>query len=809
MSIGTVYRYGDISIRHATDWQSCVPGRELLLGMMHDASSNVPLLEDEVDQEHLQAGRESRLLTWAREHRSSNCSWRWLQLGALFTTIMVSGLLAGVLTLLTPVTLPSVLHPSQHTVTTCSTPECRHIAEELQRTLSPNYEHIDPCNDFRNFTCAGWDLHHDLRENQVDLQVGTLMAEDVDEILRRLLETPEISYEASSDRQNYEKLTHAYSACMDEDTLRSVGAEPLRQLLGQVKKLFTVQEETIASNAQSGRARVALETKQLSKVLTFLAEIEVSAFVSLSVQANERDPGSMTIYIDLPKHPGLPTRQYYTDLDTVEKYTEAISHVFQGLKLINNDGSSLDWSTAGNSSKNLVDLEIQLAAAYPSGMERSNISEYYNSLTLQAADALMPQISIQDLVLALSPECVPEYVIVKFPRYLEALSLILGRTDKKVIQSYNQYVEDDAVTPLKRFNRWLEGQDPDRYKARWRDYVKHVDDNLGWLTSRFYVQKTYSAEDVDFATSIWSRISDAFISTLRQMEWMSKEVRRLAIDKVLNITYRISHPLSSPNLDDPESVQIYYSRVEISNRDFFANVLSMTRDRVRQMWLKAGKATNRDEWSRSATSSTAYYRHTSNEIILPAGMLQPPAFWGVHAPRYITYGAFGSIAGHELSHAFDSTGRHFDQTGNYTNWWDSPTIAAFQQRTRCFVTQYANYSITSPTGAQLHVDGQLTLNENIADAGGLGAAFAAWKLHEEMEPDDLLPGLEGFSKEQLFFIAYGGMWCAKTRPANLADRIYSDPHAPSFARLLGTMQNSGDFRRAFHCEREEPTCALW
>ncbi|CAG8955460.1 hypothetical protein HYFRA_00010326 [Hymenoscyphus fraxineus] len=377
---------------------------------------------------------------------------------------MVSGLLAGVM----------ILHPSQPEVAICSTAECRHIAEELKRTLSSNHEHIDPCNDFRNFTCARWDIH-DLRENQVDLQVGTLMAEDVDEILRRLLETPEDSYEASSDSQNYEKLKHAYSACMDEGTLRSVGAEPLRQVLGQVKKLFTVEEGAIPSNFQPGRARVALESKQLSKVLTFLAEIEVSAFVSLSVQVNERDSGSMTIYIDLPKHPGLPTKQYYIDFDIVEKYTEAISHVFQGLKLIINDGSSLDWSTVSNSSKNLVDLEMQLAAAYPSRRERSNISKYYNSLTLQAADALMPQISIKDLVLTLSPDYVPEYVIVKFPRYLETLSLILDRTDKvtienyvlwKVIQSYNQYVEDDAVTPLKRFNRWLKGQDPDRYKAR-------------------------------------------------------------------------------------------------------------------------------------------------------------------------------------------------------------------------------------------------------------------------------------------------------------------------------------------------------
>lgn len=134
--------------------------------------------------------------------------------------------------------------------------------------------------------------------------------------------------------------------------------------------------------------------------------------------------------------------------------------------------------------------------------------------------------------------------------------------------------------------------------------------------------------------------------------------------------------------------------------------------------------------------------------------------------------------------AFDSTGRHYDQTGNYTNWWDDKTVEAFEERAQCFIDQYSNFTVSGTGSEPLHVNGRLTLGENIADAGGLTAAFHAWKKHDEVSPDPLLPGLGEFSKEQLFFIAYGNWWCGKTTREAAEEAIYNDPHAPKSARII-------------------------
>lgn len=207
-------------------------------------------------------------------------------------------------------------------------------------------------------------------------------------------------------------------------------------------------------------------------------------------------------------------------------------------------------------------------------------------------------------------------------------------------------------------------------------------------------------------------------------------------------------------------------------------------------------------------SFNADYNPPGNEIVFPAGIMQFPVF-DVDVPQYLSYGAFASVAGHELSHAFDSTGRHYDENGNYTDWWTDATIKAFQQRADCFVNQYHNFTVEGPDGKKLHVNGRLTLGENIADAGGVTAAFSAWKRRAAETPNKDLPGLDFFTHEQLFFVNYANWWCGKTKKASAVQSIYTDPHSPKWARVLGTMANSRDFKESFKCKAKEPICELW
>lgn len=228
----------------------------------------------------------------------------------------------------------------------------------------------------------------------------------------------------------------------------------------------------------------------------------------------------------------------------------------------------------------------------------------------------------------------------------------------------------------------------------------------------------------------------------------------------------------------------------------------------------------------TAPTVNAYYSGVENEIAFPAGILQPPLF-SAELPAYINYGGFGSIAGHELSHGFDDQGRKLDASGRNRHWWTNATVAEYTKRAECFVDQYDGFSVTGAGDKQLNVSGNLTLGENIADAGGVSISFAAWQAKynassvttknsvegEGKEKDNLLlPGFENTvftSPERMFYLAFGNMWCTKATPAALTRNVLTDTHSPGNIRIRGTLENSRGFLEAFDCPVKEPKCELW
>lgn len=326
--------------------------------------------------------------------------------------------------------------------------------------------------------------------------------------------------------------------------------------------------------------------------------------------------------------------------------------------------------------------------------------------------------------------------------------------------------------------------------------------------SRFFVEKAFSAEAKDFGDTIITDIKTEFAKKLNGADWMDKNTTKKAVEKVHNIVQKIGYPTKSPDIMDPPTLESFYHSVNLSSDAFFGNALAMRHFAVDEEWSALGKPVDRDSFGMTVPTVNAYYNPPGNEIVFPAGIMQFPVF-DVNVPAYMSYGAFGSVAGHELSHAFDSTGRHYDQNGNYTDWWSKDTVDAFKKKTECFVEQYGNYTVPGPDDKPLHVNGRLTLGENIADAGGLSASFQAWKRRAAEKANMDLPGLDHFTQDQLFFVSYSNWWCGKTRKDTAINRIYTDPHAPKWARILGTMANSREFRESFQCKAKEPTCELW
>jgi len=270
---------------------------------------------------------------------------------------------------------------------------------------------------------------------------------------------------------------------------------------------------------------------------------------------------------------------------------------------------------------------------------------------------------------------------------------------------------------------------------------------------------------------------------------------------------KVGYQTKSPNEADPSQVNEYYKNLNIST-NYFDNGVEFFKFGNAISWNDLLKPTNRDRWGMSAPTVNAYYSPSGNEIVFPAGIMQDPVFGG-DLPPYVSYGAFGAVAGHELTHGFDNNGAKYDEKGTYRVWWDNSTVSAFEDKTKCFISQYEKYTVEGLDGERVKLNGKLTLGENIADAGGLNNAYKAWKKRDLITPDSSLPGLETFTNDQLFFLSYANWWCGKARKEAVLSQVYTDPHSPADKRILGTLDNSADFKKAFGCKKVEPTCQLW
>ncbi|KAL8851976.1 MAG: hypothetical protein Q9221_003187 [Calogaya cf. arnoldii] len=804
----------------------------------HDETS--PLLVNGSHNHDCEANGDAKTSYTTKKQPSSRYVqhlWTWLRHNVKILTITAL-LLGGVIALITYIALNHDQAPEQPKHPICLTPACVLAAAGIIKNMDSEYHSINPCEDFSKYVCGGWESKHALRADQDSVSSGSVMYEKSQDTLRRLLEAPysdtqlsKASSSASADRLIFDKIKSDYDACMDEETIKQRGSKPLLEILRKIQEYYPPRpghRDTLSlhdRNLKQQEGLLSFENEPFTRVIAYLSSIGIDAFVTFFVDADDKDPDSVVLSMNPLSRPGLPSKEYYQDQDLLNTYAETIGQVLEALlrEAQPSPQLALDTSMVFECSEELVkaviDLEKNLAFASPDEADAEDVTKYYNPRSLTEIQAILPHLSMPYLLDILAPSGFePTKVIVGSPSYLEALAQQLSSASYetaraylvwKTVQGYVDEAEDEALVPLKRLNNKLRGKDPDASEERWRICVKFVDRGLGWILSKFFVEEAFSQDAKDFGDRIIHDIKDQFVKKLSVAEWMSKDVRNVAIEKVHRIIQKIGFPTRSPDLLDPTAVEKYYEGVHITNESHFGNALAVAKFDSRREWSKLGKPTNRDEWLMTAVTVNAYYNPPGNEIVFPAGIMQPPIFYDPSLPPYVSYGPFGSITGHELTHAFDSSGRHYDQNGNYTDWWDDQTVQAFKAKTDCFVEQYSNFTISDPEGKTLHVNGKLTLGENIADAGGLSAAFHAWKEIEKKHPSQKLPGLQHFSKEQMFFITYPSLFCGKTRQERAVNLIYKDPHSPYWARILGTVANSREFREAFDCPQKEPTCELW
>ncbi|VTT69520.1 unnamed protein product [Fusarium fujikuroi] len=718
--------------------------------------------------------------------------------------------------------------PSSAASNLCTSASCVHIASEILGSLALNYTEIDPCEDFEQYVCGNWAARHEIPAGGVSTDGLTLAQENVDSALRQILESPYPSGEdagwitvnltkeqSKADKEIFSMIQDTYQVCTNYTALEEEGLQTLQEIVKTVVDLYPT---TPASGGNKTAGNTTQTSAALGKTLTFFESVGIQTFQRFILKQKETDPDAvqLTLFPLQPDEVVLPA----TEQD-LEEYIKIASQL-----LVAAHPSNISTTTAAKLVASVIELEGKLVAASTYAEQNGPTSDL---VSIAEAQKQFPELNYEYVIEELAPKNWKGDIQFIAPAYFNNASQIISETPSTILQAYfvwkaissiSIYIEADLTNAYNDLVTKIRKRDPESPLPRWKRCINLMNygvawtqgsqitsqfigpTGLTWILSRFFVDKHFSPEANELTSDLVQHIKDSFSERIESRDWASDEVKEAAIEKVEAMKKIIGLP-TFPDAVDPIALKEYYSDVEIQP-SLALTALSFAKSKVKNNWMTLGKPYNRGQFVLSTLTANAYHARTLNQIVLFAGFQQFPIY-DVEFPSYLLYGGMGSVVGHEITHGFDNTGRNFDSIGNATQWWDEKSIKAFEEKTKCFIEQYNNFTILAPNGTDVHVNGTLTLDENIADAGGVSSSYEAWKKWEdEKGKAKNLPGLQGFTHEQLFFIKWGQTWCSNVPPELGLTLLEDDVHSPAPARVLLPLKNTVGFNKAFNCPKKEP-----
>ncbi|HHQ14231.1 MAG TPA: M13 family peptidase, partial [Chromatiales bacterium] len=516
--------------------------------------------------------------------------------------------------------------------------------------------------------------------------------------------------------------------------------------------------------------------------------IGVQTPVNFFVDADAADPTRNLAYL-WQDGLGLPDRDYYLSdheqlVETRKKYQAHVG------RLLNLAGWADDDDAAGT----VIGLERKLADIHWSReRNRDRATIYTNKFTEELARALTPDFDWARFLDAAGFGKLDQFVIAQTD-YFQALATLLHETPLddwktylrfKLLKAYAPYLNQDFVEEDFDFQgRILRGQQ--QLRPRWKRGVRLINTALGEMVGKHYVQRHFPPESRQRVQQLVENLRQAFAQSINSLDWMAPETKAQARKKLASFTSKIGYPDKWRN----------YDALEIRADDLVGNVMRSRAFEHAHEASKLHKPVDRSEWGMTPQTVNAYYRATMNEIVFPAAILQPP-FFDPAADDAVNYGAIGSVIGHEFSHGFDDQGRKFDGEGRLRDWWTEKDTAEYERRAQVLVAQYEKYE---PVPG-IHINGQVTLGENIADLAGMVMAHRAYQLSLDGRPS---PVIDGYTGEQRLFIGYALGWRTKYRQERLREMLLSDPHSPARYRVNGVLRNLPEFYSAFDVKPGDP-----
>src|SRR5467141_2632631 len=637
------------------------------------------------------------------------------------------------------------------------------------------------CADFYQYANGGWLTANPIPAAYPAWGVANILNEKNRDVLHEILEAAAKNASARKG-SNEQKVGDYYASCMDEAKIEAEGLKPLQaelDLIARVNDQKSLQAEIGHLHAMGYNA----------------------AFGSGSIQDFKNSTEVIAILIQGGL--GLPNRDYYFKTDDRSKSIrdEYVKHVAKMFELMGDDAAK-----AASEAQAVMALETKLAESSKPPVEMRDTEKLYHRMAMTAVKDVAPTFDwvsyFQRVGLVQKSD-----VNVATPDFFKAMDVQLTATPIADWQTYLrwQLINRAASALSSKFvnedfhfkGTVLSGATENL--PRWKRCAAATDGAMGEALGEVYVQKAFPPAAKARALAMVSNLEAALKSDLTTLSWMGPETRKRAIVKLDAFLNKIGYPDKWRD----------YSALSIDRTSFQANRFRFGQFNERRDWNKVGKPVDRTEWGMSPPTVNAYYNPQINEIVFPAGILQPP-FFDPEADDALNYGAMGSVIGHEMTHGFDDQGAKFGPTGNLANWWSDADLKAFQQRAQCIIDQFNGFEVQPG----LNENGKLVVGESIADLGGLVIAYAAFQKSMEGKPRPA--NIDGFTPEQRFFLGWAQVWAEKSTPEFERLIAQSNEHPLSRFRVNGPLSNMPEFAAAFECKAGQPMvrsaeerCQLW
>ncbi|MBU6248933.1 MAG: M13 family metallopeptidase [Xanthomonadaceae bacterium] len=631
----------------------------------------------------------------------------------------------------------------------------------------------EACQDFNSFVNAKWVAANPIPADRTRWGAFDKLAEDSLNTQHEIVENAAKHAATAPAGSIEQKIGYLYQSGMDEAARDKAGFDPIKPRLEAIAGL------------KNGRDVADYLMKSFAD-----GDMQVFAFGAGADFKHAETQIAYTFQSGL----GLPTKDYYLDPKHADERKAYLDYIAKTLEL-----TGVSEADAKKQADEVMAFETELAKASLAPVQLRTPENQYHFVSVKEADRITPHFRWEQFFKD-QGVTIDKGFSLSQPTFFAEFDKLLASAPAAQWQAYLRFhVIDDASPYLSTafqdnrydfYGKTLSGQP--QQKPLWKRVLGTVNGAMGMALGELYVKKEFTPEAKARAQELVDNVRNALKARIENLDWMSAETKAKAIAKWNTFLPKIGYPDTWRSWDG----------LTITPDNFYANVMAAGKFNYRYDIDKIGKPTDRKEWGMTPQTVNAYYNPTDNTINFPAAILQPP-FFDAKADDAINYGGIGAVIGHEASHGFDDEGSQFDGAGNNVNWWTKEDRAKFDARTDKLVAQFNAYTPIKDR-PDAHVNGRLTLGENIADLGGLNVAYDALQVALKQHPEEAGKKIDGYTEDQRFFLNWARVWRGNIREKDALLRLNTDPHAPASLRAIGAPSNMPAFAAAFQCKPTDP-----